>query len=31
MPFFNKKKDKGDKPLTGPQRYDIKKDHVLGT
>lgn len=34
MPLFNssKKKEKAtDKPLTGLYRYDIKKDHVLGT
>ncbi|XP_067931569.1 calcium/calmodulin-dependent protein kinase type 1-like [Watersipora subatra] len=28
MPLFKKKDNK---PLVGPQRYDIKKDHVLGT
>ena len=34
MPLFNKKKETSDtsnKTLSGLQRYDIKKDHVLGT
>jgi len=30
MPLFSKKKDKGDKPIEGSQRYDIKKAHKLG-
>ncbi|KAF6029327.1 CaMKI [Bugula neritina] len=31
MPLFSKKKDKGDKPIEGSQRYDIKKAHKLGS
>lgn len=37
MPLFGKKKDKDSggegksKMLTGKSRYDMKKDHVLGT